>query len=124
MACVNFLETLHRPLFLKVILSNILGLGFRLVVEAVLGELHYPETRHVSGGRKMTKVKQQQTELNSGTLNDRVPGHFKEKALKVDPTGDVHAQAKRDGVGFSNTCKHVVRSGGSAAELLNGGDND
>jgi hypothetical protein len=39
------------------------------------------------------------------------------KAMKVD-VSDPHFQAKKEGSIYSQNAKHVVRSGGSAAELL------
>jgi len=66
-------------------------------------------------------VKQDETELNSGTKAFPVQDHMTPKAMKVDMR-DPHGQAKREGVGYANTCTHVVHSGGSAADLLGGDD--
>jgi hypothetical protein len=65
-------------------------------------------------------VQQQQAPLNSGSEKFLPAGVNAAKPMKVGP--DPHAQAKRDGAGYANTAKHVVKSPCSAADLLESGE--
>lgn len=68
-------------------------------------------------------IKTDETELNSETKTFPVQDHLTPKAMQVD-LKDPHAQAKREGVGYANTAKQVVKSPWSAADLLDKGERE